>query len=365
MATNLNLDNDLNNLDNQSNTATGSWTALLALLRKALSSATNAFGSAATADTGTASGNVPVLDADSKLNESVIPDLDTAIFNGQFTQDNLPDDLPADRLDGNINRNNLPVNGIDASDVQTGVIDTRRLPVNLPSGTTLIGSGRITATESPTDTFTLDIPDGGIISDKLATNAVTKAKLAANSVGTSQLEDGSVTGIKIPAGFVTINLTTTGVAKTGRHSYEKVTGTPPSAYSTWAINQFYDTGITLPAGQTTGLAFASVNIGGESSIGVINFIIDLEVLYGNVTVTAGSVPSGFVGEIKTIGSANIFINFGVTSARKLLYAMNNVGARPRDISLFLPKYEGISNVALALSRGGDGTLILELNRTYV
>ena len=335
MATDLNLDTDITALDNQVNTATGSWTALLALLRKALSSATNAFGSAAAADTGTASGNVPVLDADSKLNESVIPDLDTAIFNGQFTQDNLPDDLPAGRLDGNINRNNLPVNGIDASDVQTGVIDTRRLPVNLPSGTTLAGSDRISVVESPTDTFTLDIPDG------------------------------SVTGIKIPAGFVTINLTTTGVAKTGRHSYEKVTGTPPSAYSTWAINQFYDTGITLPAGQTTGLAFASVNIGGESSIGVINFIIDLEVLYGNVTVTAGSVPSGFVGEIKTIGSANIFINFGVTTSRKLLYAMNNVGARPRDISLFLPQYEGISNVALALSRGGDGNLILELNRTYV
>ena len=164
---------------------------------------------------------------------------------------------------------------------------------------------------------------------------------------------------------IAVNVVNVGAVKTAKHSFIRLADTPPSAYSTWAINQFYDTGITLTENKNTGIAYVSVDIGGESSPGTINFGIDLAVLYNNVT-TVGSAPAGFVGEIKTIGTTNIFINFGVTTSRKFLYGMNNIGARPRGITVFIPQYEGISDVSLAAVRNPlTGKLTFNLTKTYV
>ena len=167
---------------------------------------------------------------------------------------------------------------------------------------------------------------------------------------------------------VVINTTTTGIVKTARHTYNKIIASPPVAFATWLGNStYYDTGITLPAGINSGLGFVSVDIGGESSPGIINFIVDLSTLTSETASTVGGTPSTLVGEIKTIGTTNVFVNFGLTSARKLLYSMNNVAARPRTISIRLPRYEGLSDVSLTVTDDNKdtGKLTITLNKTYV
>ena len=74
MGQNLGYDNDVKTVKNITNSSTGWANAVTTLLDKLVTASKNPFGSAARKDTGTASGDVPLIGGGNKLSRDLLPD---------------------------------------------------------------------------------------------------------------------------------------------------------------------------------------------------------------------------------------------------------------------------------------------------
>ena len=203
----LNQDARLNELWQKLHTdSTGFRTRVEALLENLLHSTTNLFGTASLLDTGTAEGNVPVLQgATNQLAPSVIPVRPTSAFTGAFPLGRIPN-LDADRhiikhtdlgftdatwrgwsvsaglntTIGRLRESNLPTS-IPAAAIVSGTVDEARLPaknrqITIISGTCVAVHFRYNALNETAPSATYRPP--GASSDRTV-------QLAAGRAGTN------------------------------------------------------------------------------------------------------------------------------------------------------------------------------------
>ena len=117
MATNLNLDDELNAVSAIRGTGKGWIWRMNQLLRKAFLSTLNPFGTAATKNFGIHAGQVPI------------------ITNGKLNARHLPN-VAADDFSGSLGSGNIP--SVPASKITSGILDDNRIP-NIPISKVISG----------------------------------------------------------------------------------------------------------------------------------------------------------------------------------------------------------------------------------